>query len=91
MIIGVNFLAQVDSDIFKACKEGTMKSVTVPALGKCLFRGDFLTLQDKVSGITANYEVVSHPVAKKAEDEKTILSYTCEINPILPFEKEAKH
>lgn len=82
MVIGFDFLVQVDHDIFNKCKTNDETTVEIPSLGSCIFRGDYVTLQDKATGEVAKYEVVRRPTVKRAEDKKTVLAYMCALSPV---------
>lgn len=81
MVIGFDFLVQVDHDIFSKCKINDETTVEIPSLGSCIFRGDYVTLQDKATGEVAKYEVIRRPTVKRAEDKKTVLAYMCALSP----------
>lgn len=81
IVIGFDFLVQVDHDIFNKCKTNDETTVEIPSLGSCIFRGDYVTLQDKATGEVAKYEVIRRPTVKRAEDKKTILAYMCALSP----------
>lgn len=81
IVIGFDFLVQVDHDIFNKCKTNDETTVEIPSLGSCIFRGDYVTLQDKATGEIAKYEVIRRPTVKRAEDKKTILAYMCALSP----------
>lgn len=81
MVIGFDFLVQVDRDIFNKCKANDETTVEIPSLGSCIFRGDYVTLQDKATGEVAKYEVIRRPTVKRAEDKKTVLAYMCALSP----------
>lgn len=81
IVIGFDFLVQVDHDIFNKCKTNDETTVEIPSLGSCIFRGDYVTLQDKATGEVAKYEVICRPTVKRAEDKKTILAYMCALSP----------
>ena len=83
MVIGFDFLVQVDHDIFNKCKANDETTVEIPSLGSCIFRGDYVTLQDKATGEVAKYEVVRRPTVKHAEDTKTVLAYMCVLSPVV--------
>ena len=83
MVIGFDFLVQVDHDIFNKCKANDETTVEIPSLGSCIFRGDYVTLQDKATGEVAKYEVVRRPTVKHAEDKKTVLAYMCALSPVV--------
>lgn len=83
MVIGFDFLVQVDHDIFNKCKANDETTVEIPSLGSCIFRGDYVTLQDKATGEVAKYEVVRRPTVKHAEDKKTVLAYMCVLSPVV--------
>ena len=55
----------------------------IPSLGSCIFRGDYVTLQDKATGEVAKYEVMRRPTVKRAEDKKTVLAYMCALSPVV--------
>ena len=80
-VIGFDFLVQVDHDIFNKCKTSDETTVEIPSLGSCIFRGDYVTLQDKATGEVAKYEVIRRPTVKRAEDKKTVLAYMCALSP----------
>lgn len=81
IVIGFDFLVQVDHDIFNKCKTSDETTVEIPSLGSCIFRGDYVTLQDKATGEVAKYEVIRRPTVKRAEDKKTVLAYMCALSP----------
>ena len=81
IVIGFDFLVQVDHDIFNKCKANDETTVEIPSLGSCIFRGDYVTLQDKATGEIAKYEVMRRPTVKRAEDKKTVLAYMCALSP----------
>ena len=83
MVIGFDFLVQVDHDIFNKCKANDETTVEIPSLGSCIFSGDYVTLQDKATGEVAKYEVVRRPTVKHAEDKKTVLAYMCVLSPVV--------
>ena len=83
MVIGFDFLVQVDHDIFNKCKANDETTVEIPSLGSCIFRGDYVTLKDKATGEVAKYEVVRRPTVKHAEDKKTVLAYMCVLSPVV--------
>lgn len=80
IVIGFDFLVQVDHDIFNKCKTSDETTVEIPSLGSCIFRGDYVTLQDKATGEVAKYEVIRRPTVKRAEDKKTVLAYMCALS-----------
>lgn len=82
IVIGFDFLVQVDHDIFNKCKASDETTVEIPSLGSCIFRGDYVTLQDKTTGEVAKYEVMRRPTVKRAEDKKTVLAYMCALSPV---------
>lgn len=81
IVIGFDFLVQVDHDIFNKCKTNDETTVEIPSLGSCIFRGDYVTLQDKATGEIAKYEVMRRPTVKRTEDKKTVLAYMCALSP----------
>lgn len=86
IVIGFDFLVQVDHDIFNKCKANDETTVEIPSLGSCIFRGDYVTLQDKATGEVAKYEVIRRPTVKRAEDKKTVLAYMCALSPVVTAE-----
>lgn len=81
IVIGFDFLVQVDHNIFNKCKTNDETTVEIPSLGSCIFRGDYVTLQDKATGEIAKYEVMRRPTVKRTEDKKTVLAYMCALSP----------
>lgn len=81
IVIGFDFLVQIDHDIFNKCKTSDETTVEIQSLGSCIFRGDYVTLQDKATGEVAKYEVIRRPTVKRAEDKKTVLAYMCALSP----------
>lgn len=91
MVIGFDFLVQVDHDIFNKCKTSDETTVEIPSLGSCIFRGDYVTLQDKATGEVAKYEVIRRPTVKRAEDKKTVLAYMCALSPVAEVKAVLNH
>lgn len=60
MIFGIGTLVQVGHKTFVKCKKGAPEVIKIPALGREYYKGDFVVLQDKLTGERASFEIVGH-------------------------------